>query len=345
MSIASSRTPSGAPGGLSIGAHASIDSLEGAGALRAEATGVSSQHSRPLDLAGRAVLLATDSSEASIAGAHVALALAKKYHATIQVITVVDTRSAPIPPPLDLALAMGDAVIGAGVHQQQEAEVRATLSTALGQAIAWPIRITLGTPAGSIVKEAQRVGAALIIVGLRRHGRLDRAVHDETARHVMRNAACPVLGIVSGTTDLPTRVLAAVDFTEASLVAARAARAVVGEGAVLVLAYVPPLTGRLHDDGESVIHDLGVQAGFARTVRELGDEGITFDHVVLHHELPRTPAEMLLEYAEVATSDLIAAGSARHARLDHWILGSVSRDLVRDGRRSVLIVPPRGEAR
>ncbi len=345
MSIASSQTSSGARGGQTLGAYPSIDSLESASALRPEATEVSSQRARPLDLAGRAVLLATDGSEASIAGAHVALALAKKYHATIQVISVVDTRPAPMPPPLDLALAISDAVIGAGVHQQQEAEVRATISAALGQAIAWPIRITLGTPAGTIVKEAQRVGAALIIVGLRRHGRLDRAVHDETAVHVMRNAACPVLGVVSGTTDLPTRVLAAVDFTETSLVAARTARAVVGDGAVLVLAYVPPLSGRMFDDGESVIHDLGVQAGFARTVRELGDEGITFDHVVLHHELPRTPAEMILEYAEAATSDLIAAGSVRHGRLDRWILGSVSRDLVRDGRRSVLIVPPRGEAR
>lgn len=305
-----------------------------------EATGASSQRARPLNLSGRAVLLATDGSEGSIAGAHIALALAAKYHATIHVVSVVDTRSAPIPPPLDIALAMGDAVVGAGVHTQQEEEVRSSLSTATGQAVAWPIRITLGTPASSIVKEARRVGAVLIIVGLRRHGRLERAVQDETAIKVMRNSSCPVLGIVSGTTTLPTRVLAAVDFSETSLVAARAARAVVGEGAMLVLAYVPPLTGRLPDDGETVIHALGVQAGFARAVRELGDEGITFDHVVLHHELPHTPAEMILEYADGASSDLIAAGSARLGRLDRWIMGSVSTDLVRDGRRSVLIVPP-----
>ena len=189
-----------------------------------EATGASSQRARPLNLSGRVVLLATDGSEGSIAGAHVALALAAKYHATIHVVSVVDTRSAPIPPPLDIALAMGDAVIGPVVHKQQEEEVRSSLSTATGQAVAWPIRITLGTPAISIVKEARRVGAVLIIVGLRRHGRLERAVHDETAIKVMRNSSCPVLGIVSGTTTLPTRVLAAVDFSETSLIAARAPR-------------------------------------------------------------------------------------------------------------------------
>lgn len=319
---------------------ASSHSVKDAGARAEDVTGASPHRTSPLNLAGRAVLLATDGSGGSIAGAHIALALAAKYHATIHVVSVVDTRSAPIPPPLDLMLAVGDEVVGAEVHQAQVQEVRAALSAATGQSINWPVRITLGTPASAIVKEARRINAVLIIVGLRRHGRLERAVNDETALKVMRNASCPVLAVVPGTTDLPTRVLAAVDFSETSLIAARTARAVAGEGAVLVMAYVPPPTGRLPADGESVIHTLGVQAGFARAVREFGDEGVTFDHVVLYHELPHTPAEMILEYADAAASDLIAAGSARLGRLDRWIMGSVSTDLVRDGRRSVLIVPP-----
>jgi nucleotide-binding universal stress UspA family protein len=37
---------------------------------------------------------------------------------------------------------------------------------------------------------------------------------------------------------------------------------------------------------------------------------------------------------------LIAAGSARPSRVDRWLLGSVSTDLIRDGRCSVLVVPP-----
>jgi len=31
----------------------------------------------------------------------------------------------------------------------------------------------------------------------------------------------------------------------------------------------------------------------------------------------------------------------QHSRLDRWMVGSVSAELVRDGRRSVLIVPPK----
>ena len=345
MSIASSRTPFSALGKESTTTEALRASVSDAEARVNEVTGAASQRARPLDLSGRVVLLAADGSEGSAAGAHIALALAARYHATIRVVSVVDTRTAPILPPLDMALAMTDDIVGAGVHEEQQREVRAALSAATARPIDWPVRIMLGTPANSIVREARRVGAILMIVGLRRHGRLERAMQDETSLNVMRNASCPVLGIIPGTTALPRRVLGAIDFSETSLIAARTAGAVVGEDAEFVLAYVAPLTGRLPDDGESVIHDLGVQAGFARTMRHLEEEGITLKHVVLHRRAAGTPADALLEYAEATASDLVAAGSARHGRVERWMLGSVSTDLVRDGRRSVLIVPPRDPVR
>ncbi len=51
----------------------------------------------------------------------------------------------------------------------------------------------------------------------------------------------------------------------------------------------------------------------------------------------------MLDYAEGMGIDLIAAGSDRHSGVDLWLMGSVSADLVRDGRRTVLIVPPGSE--
>lgn len=319
----------------------SLDSGAATAARPEEVTGASSQAHRPLDLAGRAVLLATDGSPCAVAAARVAYGLAEKHHAKVHVVSVVDTRAAPIPPPLDLALAMGDAVAGTELHHDQERAVRAEISGATGAPIDWPVRIMLGTPATSIVQEAHHIGAVLIIVGLRRHGRLDRAVHDETALNIMRNASCPVLGVVGEMSELPTRVLAAVDFSEGSVLAVRAGKAVVGDGALLVLAYVQPMSGFLLDEGEARIHDMGVQAGFAKLSEELGRNGVRFDHVVLHHAPTQSPAQTLLEYAEDIGSDLITAGSVQHSRLDRWMVGSVSAELVRDGRRSVLIVPPR----
>jgi nucleotide-binding universal stress UspA family protein len=311
------------------------------GALRDESVGAAPLIRRPLDLTGRAVLLATDGSPCAVAAARVAHALASQHQALVHVVSVVDTRPAPIPPPVDLALAMSDAIGGTALHREQEHSVRAELSGALGEPVAWPVRIMLGTPSTAILQEARHIGAVLIVVGLRRHSRIDRVVHDETTLNIMRAAACPVLGVVAEAGDLPRRIVAAVDFSEGSVVALRAGRAVAGPRATLVLAYVQPMNAFLADEGEARVHELGVQAGFAKLARDVGDDGITFDHVVLHHAPPQSVGQALLEYADDAGCDLITAGSVQHSRVDRWMVGSVSTELVRDGRRSVLIVPPR----
>jgi nucleotide-binding universal stress UspA family protein len=299
---------------------------------------------RPLDLAGRAVLLATDGSPCSMAAARVAHELAAQHHAVVHVVSVVDSRPVPIPPPLNAALAFSDEIAGPELHREQARAVCTELSDALGEPIAWPVRVMLGTPSAAIVQEAHHIGAVLIVVGLRRHGRLDRVRHDETALNVMRTAGCPVLGIVAEQDGLPRRVLAAVDFGEGSLTALRAAWAVAGAKPTFICAYVHPMYGFLADQGEAKIHDLGVETGFEKLARDVSEEGLTFDHVVLHHAPPQSVGQTLLEYADETGCDLITAGSVHHSRLDRWMVGSVSTELVRDGRRSVLIAPPQRQA-
>jgi nucleotide-binding universal stress UspA family protein len=319
----------------------STDSVSTTATHADEATGEATQTFHPLDLTGRAVLLATDGSPCALAAARVAHELAQRHHARVHVVSVVDTRSAPLPPPLDTALMLSDAIGGEEIHHEQKRAILDELSRATGTSVVWPVRIMLGAPATSIVQEAHHVGAVLVILGLRRHGRLDRAVHDETTLNVMRNASCPVLGVVAQMQGLPRRVLSAVDFSDGSLLAVRSGEAVMGDGAVLVLAYVQPLNGFLLDEGEARIHGMGVEAGFAKLHTQLGHDHMKFDHVVLHHAPAQSPAEAILEYADEIGSDLITAGSVQHSRLDRWMLGSVSGELVRDGRRSVLVVPPR----
>ena len=295
----------------------------------------------PLSLFGRAVLLATDGSPPSNAAARIASALAERTGAVIHVVNVIDTRSAPMPPGIHLALGIAEAAIGPSVHSEQVDAVRAEIASAVGKPVDWRIRVALGSPSRVIVQKARRLRAALVIIGLRRHGRLERAMQDETTLEVMRRAACPVLGVATDATSLPIKVLAAVDFSRSSMAAARAARAVLGDGGTIVLAYAPLVRFVLADDGEAVIHKLGVAAGFARCRAELEGDRVTTDQVLLHAELSTPVASKLIEYADGARCDLIAAGSARKGRLDRWMLGSVSTDLVRDGRHSVLIVPPR----
>ena len=292
------------------------------------------------ELRGRIVLLAMDDSAAATAGACVALALVKAHGAVVHVVNVMDTRSVPFPPALNVALAIEDPDRDLTSHQAEVQETREALTAATGQVIDWPIRVAIGAPASTIVEEAQHIDAALVIVGLHKYTRFDRATNNETALNVMRRCTCPVLGVVSGTMELPVRILAATDFSAISLTAMRTAHAIAGDGAVLVLAYAAPITALLGDEGERVIHDLGVRAAFAEAIRELGDDGLAFDHVVLEHEMSASTAETILKYAEASKSDLIAAGSARQGRIERWMMGSVSTELVRDGGCSVLVAPP-----
>jgi nucleotide-binding universal stress UspA family protein len=290
--------------------------------------------------AGRTVLLATDGSPASAAATHVAYALAREHRAIVHAVSVMDSRRTPSSMPLDLALSQSDAAPGTPARSRQLHLMRDALSATVGQPIDWPVRVMLGSPADAIAQEARRIHATLIVMGLRRHGVLDRGVHDETTLGVVRRAHCPVLAVTVPMQGLPTRVLAALDFGPVSETAARRAGALLAAGGSMVLAYVPALSAERVEAGELLIRELGIEAAFSQCESELPERGARIDRAVLHHKLPHSTAKLLLEYAVSTNADLVAAGSMRQRRVDRWLLGSVTTELVRDGRRSVLIVPP-----
>jgi nucleotide-binding universal stress UspA family protein len=294
----------------------------------------------PFELEGRTVLLAMDGSAGASAGACVAQALAVSHGALVRVLRVIDSRAVPFPPALDVALAIEDPDRDLTAHQREVHETRSSLETITGQAVDWPIRVAIGAPAAVICDEARRLDAALVIVGLHKYNRVDRALNSETALNVMRKSSCPVLGIVPGLVRLPVCILAATDFSTVSIAASRVASGIGDDNATLVLAYVPPITALLGDEGERRIHELGVRAAFADAKRELGDQRVELEHVVLEHDLSVSAAASILAHAVRMNFDLIAAGSARQGRLERWMMGSVSTELVRDARCSVLIVPP-----
>jgi nucleotide-binding universal stress UspA family protein len=181
-------------------------------------------------------------------------------------------------------------------------------------------------------------------MGLRRHSRAERVLHDETTLNVIRSSPCPVLGVTETGGNLLGRTLAAMDFTAVSLTAANAARAITVPTGRLTLVYVPTLINDSLEDGEGTIHALGVEAGFARAQEELARERFSLDQVVLHHPLGRWVADVLLEYAEGSGARLISTGSGPPSRVDRGLLGSASADLVRDGRCGVLVSPPTAHA-
>jgi len=246
-----------------------------------------------------------------------------------------------MPPPLDIAISFADATYGDAFRDQREKELRSTVAATLGRSIDWPTSVALGVPSYVIVREARRLNADFIVLGLRRHNAVQRAAGDETTLHVMRAAPCPVIGATEPLAGLPRRVLVAVDFSQASLEAARAADHLVGKNGTLVLAYVAPAEVDVPDNGERVIHELGVDAAFKWFRGELGRApDAPVEQVKLRRWTTARVAEVLLSYAEGADVDMLALGSMRHGRVERWILGSVTTDIARDGSRPMLVVPP-----
>lgn len=274
-----------------------------------------------------------------------ASALAHRFGSHVSAVQVLDVSDVPIPAPLPRAFTLARNLIGDAPYAEDARARREQFSRWLGAPNEWPVHVSAGAAAYEILRYAERQGAALIVMGLRRHGVVDRVLHDETTLTVARRAHGAVLGVTPTLHALPRRAIVGVDFGPASIRAACAAldvlaRATPTEGVTLRLVYVDRsgVEGGLEDTaGEALIKRLGVDAAFEQLVRELrAPPGVHVECAMRHG----VPAAELLACAEESRADLIAVGSLRHERLERWILGSVTTEIIRDGRCSVLVIPP-----
>lgn len=301
--------------------------------------------SAPGQLRGRAIVVATDGSPASDAAVAVAAAIVHERGARPHVVRAFDTSGVAIPCGVRSMIAAADALVGPDVHAPEVDDLRAELALRLGHAVDWPIAVGIGTPAGVIVRQASHVGAALVVMGLRRHALVDRVTHDETTLSVMRAAPCPVLGVTPALVALPQCVVAGVDFGAPSLRAARAACGLVATGGTLVLAYVETAGAGDDDlpddiDGEGVAYARGIDAAFARLAADLGVSHEIVVRQVRVADDGHPVADRLRTVAAAHAAAVIAIGSRRHDWLDRTVLGSVTTELARAGRHALLVVPP-----
>ena len=292
-----------------------------------------------------AIVVAVSGEPASAGPVRVASALRARYGSRVSAVQVLDVSNLPLPVPLPAAFTFARNIIGDAPYAEDARVLRAQFSDWLGRPNDWPVHMSVGAPSGEILRYAESQGAALIVMGLRHHRLVDRILRDETTLTVARRARGVVLGVTPTLTGLPHRAIVGVDFGPASIRAARAALDVLGhgtsaEGTLIRLVYVDcsGVEGR-HEDtaGEALIKHLGVESAFEQLTRELAaPPGVHVECVTRYG----VPAAELLACAEQSRADLIAIGSVRHERLEQWILGSVTTEVVRDGRCSVLIIPP-----
>jgi len=297
-----------------------------------------------LELTGRTMLVAIDSAALSQTAARIAAALEREHGALPEVLHVFDLTGYPVPPLLVEALGVADRELGEDAHEEQQREIIAHLSTVVPGAARWPIHVIAGTPSVQIVSHAQQTRAALIVMGLRAHGTMERIARDETTLGVLRHSATPVLAVREELTALPRRVISGIDFSRASVAAARAALDIAAAGARLTLVHVEKPSEPDADrdwDGETVVREMGVSGALAHVQQHLttnaaAARGVTIDTAVLSGR----PSEILLSYAKSEGAELIAIASHRHSQIHRLMLGSAADDLARDAGCSLLVVPP-----
>ena len=296
------------------------------------------------------LLVAVTGGPDTTAPVTVAFGLEQRYSTSVSAIQVIDISDAALPTPLASAFTLARDLIGDAPYAADARARRRQFADLLGEPNAWPVHIALGTPAPEILRYAEAHGVALIVMGLRHHGIADRVFRDETTLMVARRARATVLGVVPSVSGLPRTAVVGVDFGPASIRAARAALDVLATPAAgapvsLRLVYVNPYAdgaGREETTGEALIRRLGVAAAFEQLTRELGaPSGVRVDSTVLYGQ----PGTELLAFATECGADLIAMGSLRHERVERWIVGSVTTEIVRDGRCSVLVIPPTSDGR
>jgi nucleotide-binding universal stress UspA family protein len=179
-------------------------------------------------------------------------------------------------------------------------------------------------------------------MGLGSHGVFDRLLGDELVLKVLRLGTVPVFAVAPDFRGLPSRILAAVDFSVSSVRALTLGAKLLAKGGKITLAHVLPRDDRSTDVANPL-------AGYSGTIgrafdRVLGEINCDNAGAVDRNVLAGDPAKELLHLSDVLQPDLVVAGSHGYNFVSRLLLGSVSTRLVRGADCSVLVAPPEDAA-
>jgi nucleotide-binding universal stress UspA family protein len=278
------------------------------------------------------IVVATDGSEASDSALRAGLSLTSAG-GTIQVVAVL----APLP----IVTPEAQLAINAEIVDQMRDELREQAAAQLSR-IGVPRGITVvlsvhdGQPVAVIDSFARRVGARLIVAGLGRHHLVDRLFGTETTLGLIRVASVPVLAVSPPYFGPPLRIVVGIDFSEASIRAARQALSIAAPRATIDLVHVTP-----SEAGPSWHRWTGDYRRLSRMELQSVESrltvpaGMTIHRVVLEGDA----ADAILQHADDVGADLIVTGSHGHGLIGRMLIGSVATKIVRSTSISVLGVP------
>jgi nucleotide-binding universal stress UspA family protein len=272
-----------------------------------------------------------DGAKPSIAALNTAAAIARRRRCQLHAVTVI----APFP---DYRLN-GDVDHAHEMTEQLRVALKdselAVILRMVEPPADWTHDVIVGRAAEVLTEIAESRGAEMLVVGLRDHGVIDRALGDDTAIQVMRTSTVPVLA-TDRDIAAASVVVVATDFSASSNRAACAAAGLIGAKGRLYLVYADPTPGVLNPVDEIRAAD-EVASRFRHLITSLRlRDGARAEPIVLTGR----PVTAIVDFASRVGAHAIAAGSRGQNRIERMFLGSVSTGLVRESHLPVIVAPP-----
>lgn len=303
-----------------------------------DATPRSSTRADPWVLTGP-ILVATDGTEASDAALQVAEGIARDHGLSTEAISVLEPLASLYPPVDGLMVGLPPAISDRARSDLRMSVVKGRLRKTLRTGDAWKVQVKVGQVASSVAEAATAIDASLIVLGLGKHRPVDRLLGDEIAAQVVRRASIPVLAVPSDAKAPLRRTVVGIDFSRASVRAARAAVSLTTPPGHVWLAHVkPPLDIPTEVyEGASVIYSQGVVGAFQKIEEQLEPVDLLEVRPVV---LDGRVADELLGFASSHRADLLVTGAHGRSLVERLLIGSVTTRLLRAARCSVLVIPP-----
>jgi nucleotide-binding universal stress UspA family protein len=199
-----------------------------------------------------------------------------------------------------------------------------------------------GRPIDAIVRHADKIATALLVLGARGEGFLRQLTLGSTASRLLRKTRHPVLVVKQPPHESYRRVLVCVDFSPASLAALRLVRQIAPDAALVLLHAVEiPFEGKMQyaNVAPGIIQQYRIQAQLEgmRKLRDLArQEALPTTEtqlLALHGEAPR----LILEQEQEQDCDLIVVGKRGVNMLEELLLGSTTKHVLMESQGDVLV--------
>lgn len=270
----------------------------------------------------RTIVAATDFTEESSAALRCAQAIARRQHAMLLLVHVID--------PVGYAFPSGAPaeVDRDGAAREEMARIEADVRR---QGIAVHSRIETGVVCERILLSLRDHSAALLVLGTKAITGAGRAALGIVTRQLLAHSPCPILTVAPDDPACPrdfghwNNVLAATDFSAASLSALHYAQRVAGNHLIVMHSA---RCGR-HEECPNCLERLRFLAPF----NEL--HSLPVDHVVTGGD----PAPLIVELASRLSPDLIVLGAPSPEHRENGIEHSTVVQVISAVSAPVLIVP------